>query len=240
VFNDAERGLEALGEDAQAWIERRFQKHLRFAANKLAYLGYGEVYKSMANILTSEPWRIREPIYILEQLARQGYFEILYGVIAHYRESTHPMNEYLIAVCLRALRFLPDGQHLDWDTITSYAAQGTLIERLMATETWLHRMPPSPPISGQQINSVIGALQNLSPSANRLRKNYLLLLGGYSPDSIEPFIRNDEQDAMIQEAVMVIQQGAVGTLFEQQEPSILRRKYYSGRRTDYRGLEYPS
>lgn len=240
VFNDAESGLAALGEDALAWIERRLRKHLRFAASKLAYLGYGEVYKSMANILTSEPWRIREPVYILEQLSRQGYFETLYSIIANYQESTHPMSEYLIAVCLRALRFLPDGRHLDWATITSYAAQGTLIERLMATETWLYRMPPSPPISEQQISSVVSALQNLSPSANRLRKSYLLLLASYSPDSIELFVRNDEQDAMVQAAVMVIQQGGVGTLFEQQEPSILRRKYYSGRRTDYRGLEYPS
>lgn len=215
--------------------ERLLQQHVRFAAGKLGYLGFAEIIEELSSVLCNRSWVLSKHLYLLEQIARQGFYSKLALLLNCYDDpAAHTMNEYMRAAILRALRFLPKNIMLDWDDIANFSTGDSVVEALMATETWLFRNPAFPPIQQYHIDAIWDALHaDPSPPA-KLKKNYLLLIGRYAPDLITNLEFDDEGDHLLKEILNLLLQGETVELFDYAEPEELRRKYYSGRRKDDR------
>lgn len=211
--------------------ERTLKKYISFAINKLVIFGFTETSKDIVEILCERPWIFREPLQIVESLAIQGYLVELMEVIAYYENRSIKMSEYIRAVSLRAIRFLPSINEYAWEKVVKYAINGTLVERLMATETWLclaYNNLCDDLVQDTHIDAVSIALHSEPLPTARLKKNYLLILGLYKRDAIndEPV---DENDYMLCEAYKIALEGSIEDLFESYEPKIIRDKYYSGK-----------
>jgi len=179
--------------------EKTLEKYIRFAVNKLVMLGFTETSKDdLVEILCERPWIFHEPLQIVESLAIQGYLVELMEVIAYYQNRSIKMSEYMRAVSIRAIRFLTRINEYAWEKVVEYAINGTLVERLMATETWLslaynnlcHIL-----VQESHIDAVYRALHDEPLPTARLKKNYLLILGLYKRDMIidEPIDENEEK-----------------------------------------------
>jgi hypothetical protein len=167
--------------------QRRLKTYIRFAVNKLLILGLTEIVRDVVEILCEKPWVLREPLQILQSLAIQGYLVELIEVIAYYQNRSHKMSEYIRAVSLRALRFLPTINEYAWEKVVEYSINGTLVERLMATETWLclaYNNLCDGLVQDSHIEDVSIALHSEPLPKARLKKNYLLILGLYKRDAI--------------------------------------------------------
>lgn len=224
--------------------ERKLQKRLRFAISKLKILGFKSIVNLLIEILCEDPWYIRDPLHILESLARQKNKQALIQIISSYENPDFPAfvhSEYMRAVTLRAIRFLENHFNVYlWEIMVRYATTGSIVERLMATETWLylgymsHRFtkPNHRDAVWQELHSDKEIINN------RLKKNYILILGLDKTD----FLSNDTEllnsdDSMLREAKRLALTGNISELFEDPEPKILRDKYYSGKRQPERGGE---
>jgi len=210
--------------------KRKLKSRMRFAFNKLSLLGLIEIKKEIVDILCKEPWILREAIQVLDSLARQGFVIEIVEVIAFYQDSLLEMSEYIRAVALRAIRFLPETNEYVWNQIVKYSTTASLVERLMATETWLYLGHLSHQfVSDRDINAVLEALHAVPPPTNRLKKNYLLILALYDNQAIfdEPVESNN---LMLKEARNLALEGSAENLFGYYEPQILRNKYYSKKR----------
>ena len=136
---------------------RELQTRIRFSLNKLYLLGLAEISNDLAIILCQHPAIVREPLQALESLARQGCSSKVVGILNYYQNnsggsltsgilnyyqnnsgSLTSMNEYMRAVTLRLFRFLPKINEIIWKKIVEFATLGSLVERLMATETWIY------------------------------------------------------------------------------------------------------
>lgn len=225
--------------------EKKLQKRLRSAINKLKILGFENITDRLIEILCESPWYIRDPLHILESLARQGYQNAVIQILSYYEitdEEKPAHSEYMRAVTLRAIRFLENNFNVDlWEIMVRYATTGSLVERLMATETWLylgymsHRFTKPNHIDAvwQELHSDKEIINN-----NRLKKNYIVILGLYETD----LVSNDTEllnsdDYMLREAKRLALTGNISELFEEPEPKILRDKYYSGKQQPERGGE---
>ena len=211
--------------------QRTLKTYIRFAVNKLVIFGFTEISKDIVEMLCERPWIFREPLQIVESLAIQGYLIELMEVIAYYQNRSHKMSEYIRAVSLRAIRFLPTINEYAWEKVVEYAINGTLVERLMATETWLclaYNNLCDRLVQDTHIDAVSIALHSEPLPTARLKKNYLLILGLYKRDAIndEPL---DKNDYMLCEAYKMALEGRIEDLFESYEPKIIRDKYYSGK-----------
>ncbi|MBW4495671.1 MAG: hypothetical protein KME26_21830 [Oscillatoria princeps RMCB-10] len=147
------------------------------------------------------------------------------------QNNTDQINEYIRAVTIRAMRFLPSLDAHDWETLIEFATTSeSVVERLMATETWLYLSPPvdSPLIKARHIEAVKMALNTVPPPTTRLKANYILILGLYAPDAICEGPENDD-DYLFREARKMAIEGSVKDLFDSPEPKIIREKYYSGK-----------
>ncbi|MEG3987965.1 reverse transcriptase domain-containing protein [Microcoleus sp. S28C3] len=211
--------------------QRTLKTYIRFAVNKLLILGFTEIVRDVVEILCEKPWVLREPLQILESLAIQGYLGQLIEVIAYYQNSSHKMSEYIRAVSLRAIRFSPTINEDAWEKVVEYSINGTLVERLMATETWLclaYNNLCDHLVQDSHIENVSIALHSEPLPKARLKKNYLLILGLYKRDAISDE-SVDNNDYMLCEAYKMALQGTIEDLFENYEPKIIRDKYYSGK-----------
>lgn len=208
---------------------RKLEKRLRFALNKLYLLGVAEISNSLEEILCQCPWLVREPLQAVEGLARQEHLSAVVGILAYYQNTSYPMSEYMRAVTLRAIRFLPTIDANIWKNIVEFGTTGSLVERLMATETWLACGYMSARFVQQDhINAVVSALHGEPPPTKRLKKNYLLILGLYDVDLLSNEPRNS-QDYLLSEARNIALEGSAGDLFNYHEPQVIREKYYSGK-----------
>jgi hypothetical protein len=211
--------------------QRTLKTYIRFAVNKLLILGFTEIVRDVVEILCEKPWVLREPLQILESLAIQGYLVELIEVIAYYQNRSHKMSEYIRSVSLRAIRFLPTINEYAWEKVVEYSINGTLVERLMATETWLclaYNNLCDHLVQDSHIEDVSIALHSEPLPKARLKKNYLLILGLYKRDAISDE-SVDNNDYMLCEAYKMALQGTIENLFEDYEPKIIRDKYYSGK-----------
>lgn len=211
--------------------QRTLKTYIRFAVNKLLILGFTEVVRDIVEVLSEKPWIFREPIQIVENLAIQGYIVELIEVIAYYQNRSHKMSEYIRAISLRAIRFLPTINEYAWEKVVEYSINGTLVERLMATETWLclaYYNLCDGLVKDSHIEAVSIALHSEPLPTARLKKNYLLILGLYKRDAISDE-SVDNNDYMLCEAYKMALEGSIDDLFEEYEPKIIRDKYYSGK-----------
>jgi hypothetical protein len=211
--------------------QRTLKTYIRFAVNKLLILGFTEIVRDIVEILCEKPWVFREPLQIVESLAIQGYLVELMEVIAYYQNRSIKMSEYIRAISLRAIRFLPTINEYAWEKVVEYSINGTLVERLMATETWLclaYNNLCDGLVQDSHIEAVSIALHSEPLPTARLKKNYLLILGLYKRDAISDE-SVDDNDYMLCEAYKMALEGSIEDLFEDYEPKIIRDKYYSGK-----------
>ncbi|HEY9299339.1 MAG TPA: hypothetical protein VIQ31_23855, partial [Phormidium sp.] len=211
--------------------QRTLKTYIRFAVNKLLILGFTEIVRELVEILCEKPWVFREPLQIVESLAIQGYLVELMEVIAYYQNRSIRMSEYIRAISLRAIRFLPTINEYAWEKVVEYSINGTLVERLMATETWLclaYNNRCDGLVQDSHIEDVSIALHSEPLPKARLKKNYLLILGLYKRDAISDE-SVDNNDYMLCEAYKMALEGSIEDLFEDYEPKIIRDKYYSGK-----------
>lgn len=211
--------------------QRTLKTYIRFAVNKLLILGFTEIVRELVEILCEKPWVFREPLQIVESLAIQGYLVELMEVIAYYQNRSIKMSEYIRAISLRAIRFLPTINEYAWEKVVEYSINGTLVERLMATETWLclaYNNLCDGLVQDSHIEAVSIALHSEPLPTARLKKNYLLILGLYKRDAISDE-SVDNNDYMLCEAYKMALEGSIDDLFEDYEPKIIRDKYYSGK-----------
>ncbi|OCR01739.1 hypothetical protein BCD67_14055 [Oscillatoriales cyanobacterium USR001] len=211
--------------------ERTLKSYIRFAVNKLVIFGFTEIAKDIFEILCQKPWIFREPLQIVESLAIQGYLVEVLKLIAYYQNQSIKMSEYMRAVSIRAIRFFTTINEEAWEKVVEYAINGILVERLMATETWLSLAYNNLDhlVKDSDIDAVYIALHGEPLPTARLKKNYLLILGRYKRGDMiidEPI---DENDYMLCEAKKIALGESIDDLFESYEPKIIRDKYYSGK-----------
>ncbi|MBD2196295.1 MULTISPECIES: RNA-directed DNA polymerase [Calothrix] len=212
------------------------ERRIRFVINKLIYLGFASISRELIKILCDYPWLIRKPLPIVESLARQGHRSEVMKLLEYYTNCTAPTAEYMRSITLRAIRFLPSIDAHDWNTLVYFATKSnSTVEKIMATETWLYLINYFPNlitqlVQEQHISSVVKALNSNPAPVNRLKKNYLLILGQYKREDIIYEVLENETDYILDEASNMALEGGLENLFQQEEPSIIRHKYYSGKR----------
>ncbi|RUT09535.1 hypothetical protein DSM106972_000290 [Dulcicalothrix desertica PCC 7102] len=210
---------------------RKLQRHIRFALHRLSILGLGDILGSLMEILREAYWIIRDPINVLENLARQGYLAQIRSLLAYYQNLKQPV-EYLKAVTIRAMRFLPNIDAQEWELIVEFATISdgsvSIPERLMSTESWLYLGHKYNDFKqSHHIEAVKKALRSEPSLPSRLEKNYLLILGQFEPSAVEEFSIN-VNDPMLVNARYLALQGNPSSIFDLPELKTLRENYYSG------------
>ena len=226
-------GSKSKQEKRQLLVQRRrLETRIRFAVNKLSILGFDEVWKEIVSLICGDLFVIRDLLDVVVSLARQGYTDAIKQLRECYQNSEEERSSYIRAVILEALRFLPIIDVHDWELIFESATEGKSdIELLKATETWLYLGDVSKQfVQNQHIEAVVKALNSAPPPFNRLKKNYILILGMHAPDAISNVLtQKDNEDYLIRDALKLALEGKVSELFKEDEPAIVR-KYYSVKR----------
>ncbi len=210
---------------------RKLQRHIRFAIHRLSVLGLEDILGILMEILRKAFWIIRDPINVLENLARQGYLAEIRNLLAHYQNLDHPI-EYLKAITIRAMRFLPHVDAQEWELIVKFATISdgsvSLAEKLMATESWLYLGHKYNPFKqSYHIDAVKNALRSEPSPPSRLKKNYLLILGQFETGAVQEVSIN-VNDPMLVKAKDIALQGNPSSIFDLPELKTLRKNYYSG------------
>jgi len=230
LFLDSWQSLKCLNEDNP--IEyRRLERHIRFSLTKLSFLGFREIVSSIEEVFKDSFWIIRKPLNVLENIADQGFIKELNELHEHFQNLDQSV-EYLKAITIRSMRFLPNVEAQEWETIVEFATSTDdsvgLAERLMATETWLYLGHKYDDFKqSQHIEAVKTALRSEPKPPSRLEKNYLLILGQFEPKTVQEFSVN-VNDPMLVSARDLALQGNPSEIFDLPELKILRETYYSG------------
>ncbi|NEP68733.1 MULTISPECIES: RNA-directed DNA polymerase [Moorena] len=208
---------------------RKLERYIRFALYRLSILGFEDILSTLMEILRKAFWIIRNPINVLENLAKQGYIAEIRSLLTHYQNLEEPV-EYLKAVTIRAMRFFPKISDQEWELIVKFATSldrsFSIAEKLMATETWLYLGHKYNDFKqNHHIDAVNKALSSEPPE--RLQKNYLLILGQFEPKAVEQFQVN-KNDPMLVTAKKLALEGKPSGIFDLPEPKIIRENYYSG------------
>lgn len=216
--------------DASPNGQRTLLRRLHFGVNKLIQLGSGIAGPLLAEILCKSAWLVRSPSAVAEGLAVQGRSSDVDTVLAYHAESGSPTSEFVRVVTLRALRFLPTITTSQWQNIVRYSTSGSSVERLLATETWLYLGDTCRDLVTDEDVSALKNAASASPSqGSRLRKNYVLLLGRYDASALAPI--GSEDDEILRDVYELSAEGSLD-LFDEPEPDLIRRSYYSGRDPD--------
>lgn len=210
---------------------RKLQRYIRFALYRLSLLGLEDIRGVLMEILCKEFWIIRDPLNVLENLARQGYLAEIRSLLVYY-QNLEQSAEYLKAITIRAMRFLPNIDAQEWELIVEFATISdgsvSIAERLMATETWLYLGHKYNEFQrSHHIEAVKTALRFEPRPPSRLEKNYLLILGQFEPNSVQEFSVN-VNDPMLVSARNLALEGNPSDIFDLPELKILRENYYSG------------
>ena len=228
LFQESRKQLQKNQVSGRSSERRRFEKRIRFATSKLSVLGFTGVSEEVTSTLCEQSFVIRDPLSVVKSLARQGYTAAIEKVMECYQKRNHETSQYMRAVALESMRFLPSLGATNWELIFKYATGDySVIEKLKATETWLFlgkavlRF-----VKDKHIDAVVEALNGNPPS--RLQKNYVLILGMCRPESISNFYISDN-NYMLDVALEIALEGNPSELFEEYEPAIVRQ-YYSGQR----------
>ncbi|WP_375448820.1 reverse transcriptase domain-containing protein [uncultured Nostoc sp.] len=228
LFLDSWQKLRKLGNGNPGEL-RKFERYIRFSLTKLSLLGFDGIIQALMEVLDESFWIIRNPINVVDNLAQQDYHAEIRSLLKLYQYFDQPV-EYLKAITIRAMRFLPNLDAQEWNLIVKFATildySVSIAERLMATETWLYLGYKYNDFKqSHHIDAVKKALQSEPPS--RLKKNYLLLLGQFEPNAVQEFSIN-VNDPMLVDARNIALQGNPSDIFDLPELKILRENYYSG------------
>lgn len=216
--------------------ERKLTRHLRFAVNKLGELGFGELHEAVTAVLCDQPWLIREPAATIAALALQNFPQDIERILHHYELGFTPIDEFMRAVTLRAMRYMPQLTLAQWKMLTEYTTSASVVESLLASETWLYLGDRSKLlVSDQEIQSLNCALRRRPPIPLRLRKNYLLILKRFDPVGLTDDVEADRHE-LLREMRDIASEVGEADLFDEREPDVIRRSYYSGREPDDGGL----
>jgi len=204
--------------------QRLMSTRIYFCANRLSRLGFEGVEEIICQILFNKPWIIRQPQYVVRGLAVQGYKDSLVKLFNDYIHSSSPSKSYFISLILHAFRFIPNLSLSDIQTVTTVSlnTEFSIMERLMATETWLQIGCDS--IEENKV-AIIKLLQ--TETSIRLRKNYFLLLAKCFPNEANVFTIS-RQDNLLYSAHQLSLDGNIDLLFSSVEPDVIRESYYSG------------
>ena len=206
--------------------QRKLSTRIYFCANRLTRLGFQGVEERITQILMEQPWIIRQPQYVVRNLAIQGFSDQLICLLNHYTNSEHPSGSFFVALILHSLRYLDE---IPADAVSKIIKIATdtshhVIERLMATETWLRLNCEFVTKKSEVIRGIISTEQSA-----RLQKNYVLLLGKCSPDAV---IAPANNDYLLQDAYKLARDEEIDRLFAEEEPEIIRNSFYSGEYPD--------
>ncbi len=229
LFQNSLKELDEL-DDWNQNKKRQLHRRIRFALYRLSTLGFEEIIQLLIEeVLLKQFWMIRDPLHLLENIARQGYDTEIRTLLICYQNFQPPV-EYLKAITIRAMRFLPHVNAEEWQLIVNFSTISdgsvSIAERLMATETWLYLGHKYNNFKqNSHLEAVKNALKQSPPS--RLEKNYILILGQFDQNAVPEF-SVDVNDPMLVDARDLALQGNPSEIFDLSEPKILREKYYSG------------
>lgn len=208
--------------------QRRLGTRIYFCTNRLTRLGFQGAEGIITKILIEQPWIIRQPQHVIRNLAIQGFLPQLVQLLNHYTSDSHPSSSYFNALILHSIQFL---EEIPSDVLQKVALIATdasrhPVERLMATETWLR-------LDCVLVSEYIGDIQNIAISEHsaRLQKNYVLLLGKCEPTAVVG-VTTGNNDTLLHNAYALASNGNIEHLFAEEEPSIIRERFYSGEYPD--------
>jgi SAM-dependent methyltransferase len=207
----------------------RLERRMRFGINRLAQLGFAEAVEQLVAVLTERPEIIREHGPVVQALAHQGFPAQVSELLGHYWCREDEIGEYMRAVLLRAIRYLPLIQMDTWKSLVHWATKGNGIDALAATETWLFVSDRcAQHVSERDVSAVESALCSDTQVDARLAKNYMLILGLYdSSEFDQPMLHAAD---LLASARRLATEDGVRRLTSYHEPEVLRRAYYSGQR----------
>ena len=149
-------------------------------------------------------------------------------LIQEYANKTELFSDYLRTCLLRGLRFLPTVDQEAWREIVLYSLNGSTIERLLATETWLYlRHTDGFYEQAGSINAIKQYVKQDTTFPNRLIRNYILLLRNYGENI--PLLSTNQILELDLENLAKLDDEHLD-VFEYQEPEIIRAEYYSSLR----------
>lgn len=231
MFLDNLTIIDAAGEDTDDPEVAAAGRRIRFAANRLGILGFDGIHRKLTESLCNRPWLIRYQQLLLGYLAVQGYSEEVWRVIDFYDRESKPMSNYMCAIAIRALRFLPRLTPAEWQRLTEFMTSDDDLVRLMATETWLAASSqlPTAPLRDTVKRLTNSVLAHGGLSSQRLLKNYLLILGRIEPADVTGLELNCDDDPLLATAYAIACSGSTAKLFLKDEPDKLRMHYYSSK-----------
>lgn len=211
--------------------QKRLESRIRFAIPKLSILGFDtvRVRQELIKLLCNKDLFVIRNLDVIIDLARQGYTEEIRELTKFYQNGEENTHQYIRAIILEALRFLPALDSSDWQLIftSSLLTDKTkIIEPLKATETWLYlRDIAKYHVQRKHLEGIITSLNNDPPP--RLKKNYILILGLYDSSALSKVTlsKEEENDYLIKDAYDIAIKGKVSELFKDIEPRIIRQYY---------------
>ncbi|MFM6089515.1 MAG: reverse transcriptase domain-containing protein [Dolichospermum sp.] len=211
--------------------KRESETRIRTSVNKLLILGFDQVCEELIFVIC-DLFVIRNLLDVIIALAYQGHTYAIKQLWTFYQNgniATEEPSEYVRAILLESLRFLPILQLPDWELIFNYStAAKSDIEKLKATETWLylgHLYKPY--VQPQHLQNIVKALKSDPPPFTRLKKNYILILGMYNYDLLDniPLSNEEKNDYLIKDALKLAELGKVAEIFKEIEPARVRQYY---------------
>lgn len=213
-------------------MQRKLQTRIRSYVNKLLILGFDKVWQEIVDLICDpDLFVIRNLLDVIVGLASQGYADAIKQLWQSYQNNEVAMeesSEYMRAIILEALRFLPILELSDWHLIFDCSTTAKSdIEKLKATETWLCLGNLAKPfVQPQHLINVVNALKSIPAPFTRLQKNYILILGMYNCDLPEiKFSDEEENDYLIKDALKLAESGKVSEIFKEIEPARVRQYY---------------
>jgi len=217
------------GGGLDAGSKGRLERRIRFGINRLVRLGFAGSVKALFQILEERPEIIRRHGAVVEGLARQEFSEEISQLLSHYSDRKDEIGEYMRAVLLRGVRYLPAVEVDIWKSLVDWATKGSGTDALVATETWLFVADRCAGyVTEENVAAVECALRSESLVDTRLAKNYVLILGLYDASELATVAL--PADDLLKSARSLALEGGVTRLTGYHEPEVLRQTYYSGRR----------
>ncbi|MBS3029007.1 MAG: RNA-directed DNA polymerase [Dolichospermum sp. DET50] len=224
--------------------KRKSETRIRTSVNKLLILGFDQVWEELIFVIC-DLFVIRNLLDVIIALASQGHRDAIKQLWQYYQNSniaTEESSEYVRAILLESLRFLPILKLAGWELIfTSATAAKSDIEKLKATETWLYLGHLAKPyVQPQHLQSIVNALKNDPPPFTRLKKNYILILGMYNYDLLDniPLSNEEKNDYLIKDALKLAESGKVSELFKEIEPARVRQYYNPKQKSATKDKQY--
>lgn len=224
--------------------KRKLETRIRTSVNKFLILGFDQVCEELIFVIC-DLFVIRNLLDVIIALAYQGHTDAIKQLWTFYQNgniATEEPSEYVRAILLESLRFLPILKLADWELIFNYSTVAkSNIEKLKATETWLYLGHLAKPyVQPQHLQNIVHALKSDPPPFTRLKKNYILILGMYNYDLLDniPLSSEEKNDYLIKDALKLAESGKVSEIFKEIEPARVRQYYNQKQKSVTKDKQY--